>query len=195
MLAKRIKDQGSKHSNLPRNWIVFVYLRIAFPLSLDSQTKMSPYSSFTSWRIWHTWFFFYTKTGNKRRLVNIKKVTSWRNYACNILSALHAFTGCGTISTFVRKGETTNLLISLVSLMFISLGRSSDMPHHTWNISCACYTISIQPLWYKRFASCKVCRKIHSKTKKGTFNLQWIWYQPSTTMQKCIKHPKGELMN
>ena len=30
--------------------------------------------------------------------------------------------------------------------------------------------------------------------RKGTFNLQWIWYQPSTTMQKCIKHAQRELI-
>ena len=73
-----------------------------------------------------------------------------------------------------------------------------DMSHHTWSISCACYTIGIQPLRYKRFVSCKVCRKFHPKTRKCTFNLQWSWnqlrYQPSTTMQKCIKHAQGELI-
>ena len=92
----------------------------------------------------------------------------------NILPALHAFTGYNTTSTFVREGETIRLLISLVSLMFISLGRSSDMPHHTRSISCACYTIGIQPLRYKRFASCKVCKKIHLKTRKGTFNYNGV---------------------
>ena len=24
--------------------------------------------------------------------------------------------------------------------------------------------------------------------------IQWSWYQPSTTMQKCIKHAQGELI-
>ena len=47
-----------------------------------------------------------------------RKLQAEGSDASNILPALHAFTGCDTTSAFVRKGESTHLLISLVSLMF-----------------------------------------------------------------------------
>ena len=80
---------------------------------------------------------FDTGTGNKRRLINVKKVAEAEgNDVCNILPALHAFTGCDTTSAFVRKGKTAplKLLKSQPDFLdaFLSLGRSSDVPHHIY---------------------------------------------------------------
>ena len=164
------------------------------PLSLDSQTKMSPFSFFILCRIYHTWFCLILGTGNKRRLINVKKVASWGNDFCNVLPALHTFTGCDTISAFVRKGKTTHLLISLVALIFsVSWKIFWHATSHVEHFVCMLYdrysTTTIINLW--TFASSKVCRQIHPKTRKGTLNLQWSWFQPSTT---TYHHAEGEII-
>ena len=72
--------------------------------------------------------------------------------------------------TFVGKGETTHLLISLVSLMFsvsnwkIFWYATSHLEHFVCTLYN--YRYGIQPLRYERFESGKACRKIHSKTRK-----------------------------
>ena len=49
---------------------------------------------------------FDTGVGNKRRLINIQSVIKDVGKAlCCILPAVHAFSGCDTTSSFVRKGK------------------------------------------------------------------------------------------
>ena len=84
-----------------------------------------------------------------------------------------------------NRARTHNLLF-MSPAVSLDHTRSSDKLHNTCSTLCACYTKGIQPLRYERFASGKVC-KIHPK-------LQRSWYQPSTAMQKCIKHAQGELI-
>ena len=70
---------------------------------------------------------FDTRTGDKRRLINVKQVVG---------NALYSFTGCDTISTFVRKGQ----LVPLKTLkrnkdfidVFLKLGRSPDIEEQTY---------------------------------------------------------------
>ena len=47
---------------------------------------------------------FDTGMGNKRRLLNVKNIISEKGpELCNVLPALHSFTGCDTTSSFVRR--------------------------------------------------------------------------------------------
>ena len=49
---------------------------------------------------------FDTGMGNKRRLLDIKEIISTKGKnVCSVLPALHAFTGCNTTSSFVRRGK------------------------------------------------------------------------------------------
>ena len=53
---------------------------------------------------------FDTGTGNKRRLLNIKQIIEVKGSdLCSVLPALHCFTGCDTVSSFVRRGKITPL--------------------------------------------------------------------------------------
>ena len=53
---------------------------------------------------------FDTGTGNKRRLLNVKQIIEIKGSdLCLSLPALHCFTGCDTISAFVRRGKITPL--------------------------------------------------------------------------------------
>ena len=174
MLAKHIKDQGSMHQ-LAKQLDRF---------HLPSHCPVNNYHQIPSQRCLHIRPSIHTEFGTRASFLIQKQVTrgvlsisrnlqAEGNDTCNILPALHAFTGYNKTSAFLRKGKTILIyLYHWYPWCFLSLRRSSDMPHHTWSISCACYIIGIQPLRYKRFASCRVCRKIHPKTRKGTFNLQ-----------------------
>ena len=139
-------------------------------------------------------FFLILGTGNKRRLINVKKVASWRKWYCNILPVLHTLTWCDTTSAFVRKGKTTHLLISLVSLIFsvtwkIFWHASSHVEHFV----CMLYNrYSTTTIW--TFCIVQSLQKDSPQDQERYSQLQWSWYQTSTTMQKCIKHAQGELI-
>ena len=45
-----------------------------------------------------------------------RKLQAEGNDVCNVLLALHVFTGCNTTSSFVRKAKTTHLLMSLLDI-------------------------------------------------------------------------------
>jgi hypothetical protein len=75
---------------------------------------------------------FDTGVGNKRRLIDVKKVVEHEGKEiCQALPALHAFTGCDTTSACVKKGK----LMPLNSLtqcpnfldVFLSLRRSVEV--------------------------------------------------------------------
>ena len=176
MLEEHIKDQGSLHQ-LAKPLDHF-YLPSHCPVNHNHQIPRqkclhSPSSLYAEFGTRDFDCYYEHLTGGVSSMW--RKLQAEGNDFCNVLPELHAFTGCDTTSAFDRKGKTTHLLIglSLISLIFLSLGRSSDMPHHTWSISCVCFTIGIQPLrqWsHERFASSKVCRQIHPKTRKGTLN-------------------------
>ena len=90
---------------------------------------------------------------------------------------------------FDRKGENNSSShITGIPWCFLYLGRSFDMPHHTWSISCACYTIGTVFNHYDMNVLC------HAKPAERFTPRPGIWYQYSTTMQKCIKHAQGELI-
>ena len=87
------------------------------PFLSDSQAKMSSFSSFTSYKIWHTWFCLVQEQVGVSSMW--KKLQAEGNDVCNVLPALHTLSQVATQThVFVGKGETTHLLISLVSLMF-----------------------------------------------------------------------------
>ena len=53
-----------------------------------------------------------TGAGDKRRLVNVQALVKDLGDETNLgLVALHAFTGCDTISAFVRKGKVKPLTL------------------------------------------------------------------------------------
>ena len=53
-----------------------------------------------------------TRAGDKRRLVNVQALVKDLGDEINLgLVALHAFTGCDTISAFVRKGKVKPLTL------------------------------------------------------------------------------------
>ena len=66
---------------------------------------------------------FDTGVGNKRRLIDIKKIA---------LPALHSFTGCDTTSAFVKKGKIKPLKALQKHTSFIpvfqNLGQSAEVP-------------------------------------------------------------------
>ena len=120
-----------------------------------------------------------------------EKVASWRKWRLKF--CLHYMLSHVVTQTraFDRKGETTHLLISLVSSMFSVPWKIFffDMSHHTWSISCACYTI-IGTVF--NHYDMNVLR--HAKLTVWFTPRPGSWYQSSTTMQKCIKHAQGELI-
>ena len=51
---------------------------------------------------------FDTGTSDKRRLLNVKQIFEVKGSdLCSVLPALHCFTGCDTVSSFVRRGKIT----------------------------------------------------------------------------------------
>ena len=53
---------------------------------------------------------FDSGTGNKRRRLYIKQIIEVKGSdLCSVLPALHCFTGCDTVSSFVRRGKITPL--------------------------------------------------------------------------------------
>ena len=53
---------------------------------------------------------FDTGTSDKRRLLNVKQIIEVKGSdLCSVLPALHCFTGCDTVSSFVRRGKITPL--------------------------------------------------------------------------------------
>ena len=55
---------------------------------------------------------FDTGTGNKRRLLNVNDIVSAKGTElCEVLPALHSFTGCDTTSAFVRHGKVAPLKV------------------------------------------------------------------------------------
>ena len=55
---------------------------------------------------------FDTGTGNKRRLLNVNDIVSAKGTElCEVLPALHSFTGCDTTSAFVRRGKVAPLKV------------------------------------------------------------------------------------
>ena len=64
---------------------------------------------------------FDTGVGDKRRLIDVKKVAEIVGKdICSVLPSLHAFTGCDTTSAFVRKGKLVPLKILQRNPKFIS---------------------------------------------------------------------------
>ena len=60
----------------------------------------------------HPVVLFDTGTGNKRRLLNVKQIVEVKGSdLCSVLPALHCFTGCDTVSAFVRRGKLTPLKV------------------------------------------------------------------------------------
>ena len=152
-------DQGSTHQLCQATGsFSFTFTLSGQPFSSDSQTKMSLFSSFTSYKNWHTWVCLVQEQVTKGISSMWKKLKAEGNDVCNVLPAY-------TLSQLRHKhalllGRVKQLIYSYrwYPWCFLSFVRSFDMPHHTWSISCACYTI--QPLRYERFASCKACGKI-----------------------------------
>ena len=75
---------------------------------------------------------FDTGSGNKRRLINVKKVVeNVGDKLSHALPALHSFSGCDTTSAFVRKGK----IVALRTLrrneeyldVFLSLGKTLEL--------------------------------------------------------------------
>ena len=65
---------------------------------------------------------FDTGSGNYRRLINIHEVASSIGHNISLaLPAFHAFTGCDTTSSFVRKGKKTPLKVMITNPSFIEL--------------------------------------------------------------------------
>ena len=129
--------------------------------SSDSQTKMSPFSSFM--------ILFGTgvdieaspQCENSCKLKEMMFVMFFLHYTLSQVAA--------QTYAFVRKGETTHLLISLVSLMFsvpwkIFWHAISLVGHFV----CILYNYGfcIKPLRYERFPWYKAYRKIHPKIRK-----------------------------
>ena len=55
---------------------------------------------------------FDTGTGNKRKLLNVKDIVSATGTdLCEVLPTLHCFTGCDTISAFMRRGKVAPLKV------------------------------------------------------------------------------------
>ena len=53
---------------------------------------------------------FDTGTSDKRRLLNVKQIIEVKGSdLCSVLPALHCFTGCDTVSSFVHRGKITPL--------------------------------------------------------------------------------------
>ena len=76
--------------------------------------------------------FMDTGVGNQRRIISITSVIEAHGSdLCNALLSLHAFTGCDTVSAFVRKGKVTplNMLIknSQYLKVFDSIGVQSNL--------------------------------------------------------------------
>ena len=77
--------------------------------------------------------FFDTGVGNKRRLIDIRKVIAENGKKlCFLLPAVHAYTGCDTTSAFVKKGKLTALKLLRQQpehlKAFAQLGISAELP-------------------------------------------------------------------
>ena len=79
--------------------------------------------------------FFDTGQGNKRRILSINDIVASNHEICAILPAFHAFTGCDTTSSFVRRGKTGPLKLLLKNQnhleVFKELGKSIDVNEST----------------------------------------------------------------
>ena len=91
---------------------------------------------------------FDTRTGNKRRLIDIEKIVEAKgNDLCSVLPAIHCFTGCDTVSAFVRREKVgpVKLLEKHTDLMrtFAKLGErqecSDDLLLEVENFVCYMY--------------------------------------------------------
>ena len=105
-----------------------------------------------------------------RHFINVKKSCKLKEMTFVTFCLQYTLSQVATQTrAFVGKGETTNLLISLVSLMFsVSWKIFWYATSHLEHFVCMLYNYryGIQPLRYERFASGKACRKIHPKTRK-----------------------------
>ena len=98
-------------TNLSSDWVVF----IAFALP---RKPLSSISSIFMQNLAHMILFDTGTLGTKGRLIDVKKVASWRFFFVTFcLHYMHS-QGGDTTSAFVKKSKTTPLLVSPVSLMF-----------------------------------------------------------------------------
>ena len=64
---------------------------------------------------------FDTGMGNKRRLLNVNDTVSSKGpEPCDILPAIHSFTGCDATSAFVRRGKVAPLKVLEKRSQFLS---------------------------------------------------------------------------
>ena len=108
---------------------------------------------------------FDTGTGNRRHLVTVKKVAQdIGSDMCDSLPSLHSYTGCDTVSAFVRKGKLLPLRLLKKYPQFLetfkSLGKTSSLDektiHDLEHFTCLMYKdnlkeLSINRLRYKIF--------------------------------------------
>ena len=81
---------------------------------------------------------FDTRMGNNRRLLNVNDIVSAKGSdICDVLPALHSFTGCDTTSAFVRRGKVTPLKVLEKRSQFIAtfgaLGQDTDIQATRFN--------------------------------------------------------------
>ena len=81
---------------------------------------------------------FDTGMRNNRRLLNVNDIVSAKGSdICDVLPALHSFTGCDTTSAFVRRGKVTPLKVPEKRSQFIAtfgaLGQDIDIQATTFN--------------------------------------------------------------
>ena len=81
---------------------------------------------------------FDTGIGNNRRLLNVNDIVSAKGSdICDVLPALHSFTGCDTTSAFVQRGKVTPLKVLEKRSQFIAtfgaLGQDIDIQATTFN--------------------------------------------------------------
>ena len=187
MLARHILIKGPC-TNLPSNWIIFTCLHIArstifirFP-----DKDVSIFLLHFIQNLAHT-ILFGTGAGNKRRLINVKESCKLKEMMF-VTFCLHYTLSQVVTQTraFVRKGNNSSTHITGILDVFCPLEDLLTATLHVEHFVCMLYNYryGIHPLRYERFASCKACRKIHSKTRKL---IPSAFYHNAEMHQTCIR--------
>ena len=140
-------DQGSTHQLCQATGsFSFTFTLPGQPFSSDSQTKMSLFSSFTSYKNWHTKVCLVQEQVTRGISSMWKKLQAEGNDVCNVLPAY-------TLSQLRHKqalllGRVKQLIYSYCwyPWCFLSLGRSFDMPSHVEHFVCMLYN-STTTIW------------------------------------------------
>ena len=142
---------------------------------------MSPFSSFTSYKIWHTWFCLVQEQVTRGVSSMWKKLQAEGNDICNVLPALHAFTGCDKNTRLYEEGWN-NSLTHITGILDVFCPLEDLLTCHITRGAFCVHTIQFNHY------DMNVLR--HAKLAERFTPRPGSWYQPSTTMQKCIKHAR-----